>query len=816
MEQHLNIPVSGMTCANCAMNIERSLKKVVGVSAVAVNFASEQASVTYDDGTLGISEIVDAVTKAGYAVLPAKVDLPVRGMTCANCAMTIERTLKKKVPGVIDASVNFATEHASVTYLPAVTSLETMATAIEKAGFTAILPDTGDVPVDTESEAREAEIRNQTRKFITGLVFTVPLFGLSMARDFGLIGAWSHAPWMNWLFLLLASPVQFYTGWDYYVGAFKNLRNRTANMDVLVAMGSSVAYFYSVAVLLLPALGGHVYFETAAVIITLIKMGKMLESRTKGRTGAAIRKLMDLSPKTATVVDGEQEREIPLSQVRAGDVIRVRPGQSIPVDGTLVSGASSVDESMLSGEPIPVDKHPGDSVVGGTINRQGVFTFTAERVGSETALAQIIRLVQDAQGSKAPIQAMADRVAAVFVPAVIAIALIVFAIWWTAGGDFVPAMIRLVAVLVIACPCALGLATPTAIMAGTGKGAEHGVLFKNAESLERAARLDTVVLDKTGTVTEGKPSVTDIHTVDNGPGAESALLRLAAAVEQGSEHPLGKAIVAAARERDMPLPAADDFAAVSGLGVTATVDGREVRVGKPGWFDDTGQDLGALKDVIQGWQTDGKTAMPVVVDDLPTGAIAVSDRVKSDSPDAVAVLHRLGLKVVMITGDNALAAGAIAKMVGIGDVLAEVRPEEKSARVKSFQEDGQLVAMVGDGINDAPALAQADVGMAIGTGTDVAIETADVILSSGSLGGIPRAIGLSRDTMRTIRQNLFWAFIYNIILIPLAAGVLHPFPAFPEMLRSLHPIMAALAMSLSSVTVVSNSLRLYRSKSFHC
>ncbi len=811
MEQHITLPVSGMTCANCAMNIERSLKKLDGVTAAAVNFASEQASVTYADGSLGVAGIVGAITKAGFEVVPATVALPIRGMTCANCAMTIERTLKKKVPGVIDASVNFATEGASVTFLPAVTSVERMAAAIEKAGFTAILPDADGALVDTESEAREAEIRNQTKKFMVGLGFTVPLFVLSMARDFGLTGAWSHAVWVNLLFWMLATPVQFYTGWDYYVGAFKNLRNRTANMDVLVAMGSSVAYAYSVAVILLPAIGGHVYFETAAVIITLIKLGKMLESRTKGRTGAAIRNLMDLTPKTATVVDGATEKEVPLQRVRVGDIIRVRPGQRVPVDGTVIDGVSAVDESMLSGEPIPVDKLAGDAVVGGTINQNGTFTFRADRVGSDTALAQIIKLVRDAQGSKAPIQAMADRVAAVFVPAVIGIALAVFAVWWIFGGGFVDAMIRLVAILVIACPCALGLATPTAIMAGTGKGAESGILFKNAEGLETAAQLDTVVLDKTGTVTEGKPGVTDIHSVARGPDADVALLGLAAAVEQGSEHPLGRAIVAEAKARNLSLMAAVDFAAESGLGVTATVGGRQVRVGKPGWFDDGSVDLGVLNGVLSSYQADGKTAMPVVVDGIPAGVIAVSDSIKPDSADAVTALHRQGLNVVMITGDNALAAEAIARVVSIDEVLSEVRPEEKSARIRELQASGNRVAMVGDGINDAPALAQSDVGMAIGTGTDVAIETADIILSSGSLAGIPKAIGLSRSTMRTIRQNLFWAFIYNIILIPLAAGILYPFAWAPEMLRSLHPMMAALAMSLSSITVVSNSLRLYKS-----
>jgi Cu+-exporting ATPase len=810
MEQNITLPISGMTCANCAMNIERSLKKLDGVSDAAVNFASEQASVTYNETQLGATDIVNAVSKAGFSVVPARVDLPIQGMTCANCAMTIERTLKKKVPGVVDASVNFASERASVAYLPAVTSLENMAAAIEKAGFTAIMPDAEADPSDTEALARAAEISDQTRKFIAGLIFTTPLFVLSMGRDFGLTGTWSHSAWVNILFWILATPVQFYTGWDYYTGAFKNLRNGTANMDVLVAMGSSVAYFYSVAVILSPAIGGHVYFETAAVIITLIKLGKLLESRTKGRTGAAIRKLMDLRPKTATIVEADGERDVPLHQVRVGDVLRVRPGDSVPVDGRLLTGASSVDESMLSGEPIPVDKSAGDAVVGGTINQQGTFTFTAERVGRDTALAQIIKLVQDAQGSKAPIQAMADRVAAVFVPAVIGIALAVFAAWWILGGGFVDAMIRLVAVLVIACPCALGLATPTAIMAGTGKGAERGILFKNAQALEAASALDTVVLDKTGTVTEGRPSVTDVHVADDGLTADD-LLALAAAVESGSEHPLGKSVVAAAKERGLVFSLVDEFSAVSGMGVSGRVDGRKVQVGKPGWFETLDAETGTLATAIGTYQAAGKTAMPVMVDGRPVGVIAVSDRVKADSGAAIQHLHRQGLRLVMLTGDNPLAAGAIADTVGIDDVIAEVPPEKKSQRIAELQAAGKIVAMVGDGINDAPALATADVGMAIGTGTDVAIETADIILSSGSLNGVPNAVDLSRSTMRTIRQNLFWAFIYNIILIPLAAGVLYPFAWAPDMLRSLHPIMAALAMSLSSITVVSNSLRLYRS-----
>jgi len=810
--QTITLPISGMTCANCAMNIERNVKKLPGISGANVNFASEQATVAFDPGTVNVPDIVDKIEQSGFTVGTTGAEFPVRGMTCANCAMNIERTLNRKVPGVVSASVNFASERVSVKYLPSETSLEDMADAIRKIGFEALLPSDVADPEDVEKAAREADIRDQTRKFIVGVVFSLPLFVLSMSRDFGLIGPWSQAPWVNMLFWLLATPVQFYTSWDYYVGAWKNLRNGTANMDVLVAMGSSVAYFYSVAVLFYPALGHHVYFETSAVIITLIKLGKMLEARTKGRSGAAIRKLMDLNPKTATILVGDTEEEIPVSRVQVDDILLLRPGQSVPVDGEVIEGRSAVDESMLTGEPIPVDKSPGDMVVGGTINQEGLLTFRATRVGKETALAQIIRLVQEAQGSKAPIQALADRVAAVFVPSVIAIALVTFTIWWILGGEFVPAMIRLVAVLIIACPCALGLATPTAIMAGTGKGAESGVLFKNSEALERAAALKTVVLDKTGTITEGQPAVTEIVPLSVEKESEEALLGLAASVEQGSEHPLGRAIVAEAKHRNATLEPPQNFKAYGGDGVEARIGASMVRVGKPGWMETEGVDLAEVREAIDGLQSQGKTVMAVAEDGRTKGVIAVSDRVKPDSEQAVDQLRHQHLQVVMLTGDNAQTARAIAEPLGIVDIVSEVRPEEKALRVKDIQTTGRSVAMVGDGINDAPALAQADVGMAIGTGTDVAIETGDVILSSGSLKGVPRAIQLSRATMLTIRQNLFWAFIYNIILIPLAAGVLYPFDGMPEFLRQLHPILAALAMSLSSVTVVSNSLRLYRSK----
>ncbi len=810
--QSITLPVTGMTCANCAMNIERGLTKLPGVDEANVNFAAEQASVIFDPKSASPQDLVDKVEGLGFKVTMAHVDFPVTGMTCANCAMNIERTLNKKVPGVVGAAVNFAAERATVDYLPAMVTVEDLAAAVENAGFGAIIQQEGE-PSDAEAEARRREIDDQARKFTVGVVFALPLFVLSMARDFGLVGMWSHHAWVNWLFLGLATPVQFYTGWDYYVSGLKSLRNKSANMDVLVAMGSSTAYIYSLAVLLLPALDGHIYFETSAVIITLIKMGKLLEARSKGKTGNAIRKLMGLRPKTAFVIRDGKEQEIPIDRVRVQDVVVVRPGERIPVDGQVMEGTSAVDESMLTGEPIPVDKSQGDIVAAGTINGQGMLTFAATRVGRETALAQIIRLVQEAQGSKAPIQALADRVAAVFVPAIILIALVVFGFWWAAAGDFVTAMIRMVAVLVIACPCALGLATPTAIMAGTGKGAEGGILFKNSRALEGATHLSTVILDKTGTITAGKPVVTDAVPCSENDVTGDRLLTIAASVENGSEHPLGKAVVKAARDRSLALLPVQDFKAHGGDGVEASIDGLHVKVGKPHWFDDPpGLIPENLEKRIAAFQSQGKTVMVVSQAGRMMGMLAVADQIKADSPAAIATLKKQGLETVMLTGDNQRAAEAIGRQAGLDRVHAEVRPEGKASRVKALQEAGKRVAMVGDGINDAPALAQADIGFAIGSGTDVAIEAADVILSAGSLKGVPRAIALSRATMATIRQNLFWAFFYNAVLIPIAAGALYPFEGLPMMLRQLHPILAAMAMAFSSVSVVSNSLRLYRAE----
>ena len=809
-----------MHCANCSTTIERNLKKLEGVAEVNVNYANEKATVIFDPSVLDQEAIIGRVRDVGYDVATARVELPITGMTCANCSATIERTLNRKVPGVLAASVNLASERASVEYVPGLVSRAGIVAAIEGIGYGVVEAAGEEAMEDAERAAREAEIADQAQKFWVGVIFSLPLFLLSMGRDFGLLGDWARAAWVNWLFLALATPVQFYTGWDYYVGGFKSLRHGSANMDVLVAMGSSVAYLYSIFVML-GAVGGHVYFETSALIITLIKLGKMLEARAKGRTSEAIKRLMGLRPKTAHVIRDGVEVEVPVVRVAVGDVVLMRPGEQFPVDGLVVEGHSTVDESMLTGESLPVDKKPGDEVVGATINKQGLLKFEATKVGAQTALARIIRLVEEAQGSKAPIQRLADRVSGVFVPAVIAIALVVFVAWFffTPLG-FTAALIRMVAVLVIACPCALGLATPTAIMVGTGKGAENGILFKNSEALELAHQLDAVVLDKTGTITQGEPSVTDIVVAGSGSrGLEGdrilepeTFLRLAASAERGSEHPLGQAIVQEARTRGLALAEVEDFEAVSGQGIVARVEGREVAVGTARLMAAQSVSLNGLEAEVDRLQAEAKTAMLVAIDGDAAGVIAVADTIKPGSREAIAALKHLGLEVIMLTGDNRRTAEAIAAEAGVDRVVAEVLPGDKAARVKALQAKDRFVGMVGDGINDAPALAQADVGIAIGTGTDVAMETADVTLMSGDLRGVPRAIALSKETMRTIKQNLFWAFFYNVILIPIAAGALYPFEGLPPVLRSLHPVLAAAAMAFSSVTVVTNSLRLRRAR----
>lgn len=812
-EQFVTLPITGMSCVNCSANIQKTLEPMSGVTKVEVNFAAEQTTLAYDPSLTNLNLILEKITGLGFSVVLAQAEMPVTGMSCANCAASIEKKLNTDQPGVASAVVNFASERVMVSYLPAKVSLDQIAEKVRNLGFDLILSDDGADAADVEAIARNREIQDQRQKFLIGAAFALPLFLLSMARDFGLTGTWSHGAWVNWLFLLLATPVQFYTGMDYYSGAWNSLKNRTANMDVLIALGSSVAYFYSLAILLLPSLGGHVYFETSAVIITLIKFGKLLEARTKGKTGGAIKKLMGLTPKTTTKIENNTEVEVSISSVKLGDLILIRPGERVPVDGTILEGRSAVDESMLSGEPIPVDKQPGDSITGGTVNGEGLLRFEATRVGKDTALAQIIRMVQEAQGSKAPIQALADRVAAVFVPAVIAIALVTFCIWWGATGEFVPSMIRMVAVLVIACPCALGLATPTAIMAGTGKGAENGILFKRSDALETAAKVDTIVLDKTGTITLGKPVVVDLVPLFTSPDKTvdgQVLLAMAASLEKGSEHPIGKSIVAHARDLGISLSDPKEFRAHAGFGVQGLINGDRFRLGKPGWFDS--DLLESISQQVADLQGQGKTVMILGGEDGLKGILTVSDVLKPDSKSAISALHDSGIRTVMLTGDNIQTAQAIGREVGVTEIVADVQPGEKSGRIEALQKANARVGMVGDGINDAPALARADVGFAIGTGTDVAIETGDVILSSGRLSGIPLAIDISRQTMSTIRQNLFLAFVYNIVLIPVAAGILAPFEVFPDFLRQLHPILAALAMAASSISVVTNSLWLYRRK----
>jgi Cu+-exporting ATPase len=814
----ITIPVVGMTCSSCVRRVERALSEKEGVAEASVNFAAEKASVTYEP-TTSPDELIGAIRDAGYGAEVRETSFGVTGLSCASCVGRVERAVKK-VPGIVDVTVNLATEKATVEYLAGEVDVGTIERAIEGAGYGVIREEEASV-----EDVHEREYRKLKGNFLLAAALTALILLGSLPHMLGFEFPVSMTL-LNFGLLAFATPVQFLAGWRFYEGAWAALRHGQANMNTLVVMGTSAAYLYSVVATLAPQLfavgRADVYFDTSSLIITLILLGRLLEARAKGRTNEAVKKLAGLEAKTARVVRGGEELDVPVESVEIGDVVVVRPGEKIPVDGRLVSGESAVDESMITGESISVTKRDGDEVIGATVNGSGSFRLEATKVGQDTALYQIMRMVEDAQGSKAPIQRLADRISAVFVPAVIGVAAGTFVIWLLLGSEpaLTFALLNTVAVLIIACPCAMGLATPTSIMVGTGKGAESGILIRGGEALEGAHKLDTVVLDKTGTLTRGEPQLTDI-VVKYGI-REEELLRLVASAERTSEHPLGEAIVRGAKDHGLPLAEADTFEAVSGGGIRARVEGREVLVGSRRFLSEASVSEDGLLPEAEELAREGKSTIFVAVDGRPAGLVAVADVVRDEAREAVGRLHGLGLEVAMLTGDNRRTAEAIARKLGIDRVVAEVRPEDKSNEVKRLQAEGKRVGMVGDGINDAPALAQADVGIAIGTGTDVAMEAADVTLISGDLRGVARAIGLSKATVRNVEQNLFWAFAYNVALIPVAAGVLYPLfseGSVPEVLRPvlgeygfLNPVLAAAAMALSSVTVISNALRLRRAK----
>lgn len=797
--KHTTLQLTGMTCAACANRIEKGLNKLEGVANANVNFALEKASVTYDPAIVDMNQMEATIKKLGYGTAKEVVDFAVEGMTCAACANRIEKGLNK-LSGVTSATVNFAMETARVEFVSSEISVKDMQNKVQQLGYKAMTKQ------ENKGDHREKEVRRYKMNLLISAILSLPLLW-SMVGHFTFT-SWIYVPdiFMNpWMQLILATPVQFYVGRQFYVGAYKALRNGSANMDVLVSLGTSAAYFYSLYLtidwMLAGAAAHHgpsLYYETSAVLITLVLMGKLFESLAKGRTSEAIKSLMGLQAKTALVIRDGQEIVIPVDEVITGDVVLVRPGDKIPVDGEVLEGNSSVDESMLTGESIPVEKRAGDAVIGATINKNGMLRVKATKVGKETALAQIIKVVEEAQGSKAPIQRVADVISGIFVPIVVAIAIIAFLVWYffVTPGDFAESLEKAIAILVIACPCALGLATPTSIMAGSGRAAELGILFKGGEHLEQTHKIDTIILDKTGTVTKGKPELTDVLTDAN----EEDFLRLVGAAERNSEHPLAEAIVAGIQERNIVLPGTEAFEAIPGYGIKAVVEGKELLIGTRRLMDKFAVDAKTAYDTMAQLEENGKTAMLVAIDGQYSGIVAVADTIKETSKAAVIRLKEMGIQVIMITGDNERTAKAIAAQVGIDHVLAEVLPEGKAEEVKKLQAQGKIVAMVGDGINDAPALATANIGMAIGTGTDVAMEAADVTLMRGDLSSIPDAIYMSRKTMSNIKQNLFWALGYNTLGIPIAAiGLLAPW-------------VAGAAMALSSVSVVLNALRLQRAK----
>jgi Cu+-exporting ATPase len=809
-----SIHITGMTCTTCARTIKKGLSQTPGVEQADVNFASEKASIKYDPTKVDLDKIKNAVSQLGYGVATRKSIFPVGGMTCASCVARVEEALSS-VPGVISASVNLASEKATVEYLEG-TAVADMSRAVKDAGYE-LGPEAQ--ALEDVATAAQREIRILRNRFIVAAVLAASIMVLGWGPAF--VGK-------SYLLWALATPVQFWAGLRFYRGAWGALKHKTSDMNTLIAVGTSVAYFYSMTAVIAPSLftsgilESNLYFDTSAAIIALILLGRFLEARARGQTSEAIKKLIGMQPKTALVIREGEQREIPVEEVQVGDVILVRPGERVPVDGIVHQGYSSIDESMITGESIPVEKKVGDEVIGATINKTGSLEIEASKVGKDTTLAHIVRMVEEAQGSKAPIQRLADVIASYFVPAVIGAALVTFVIWYFVGPApaLTFAFLNFVAVLVIACPCALGLATPTAIMVGTGKGAEHGVLIRNGEALERAHQINTVLLDKTGTLTRGEPEVTDIISAHS--FSQEKVLQLAASAEHSSEHPLGEAVVKAALEKKLELSPSSDFNAIPGQGIEALVEGKKLLLGNLKLMEERGFSLNGLEKKAAELLEEGKTVMFLGQDSQVAGIIALADTLKPGAKEAVQTLRKMGIEPAMLTGDNRRTAGAIAREAGIDRVLAEVLPEHKAEEVKKLQEEGKVVAMVGDGINDAPALAQADIGIAIGTGTDVAIETGDITLISGDLMGVVTAISLSKRTMRTIRQNLFWAFAYNTALIPVAAGVLYLVFGKTGVPSGLHfilgeygflnPILAAAAMAASSITVVSNSLRLRRFK----
>ncbi|WP_055105909.1 heavy metal translocating P-type ATPase [Paenibacillus ihumii] len=799
--KEINLQISGMTCAACAVRIEKGLNKLEGVEEANVNFALEKTKIKYDPSKTDMNKFQQKVESLGYKIVTEKAEFDISGMTCAACAAKIEKRLNK-LDGVNKAAVNFAVETALVEYNPDEVSTADMMEAIKKLGYSLILKEEN----AEKGDHKEREIQQQKGKFIFSAILSFPLLWAMVSHFEFTSFIWLPEMFMNpWVQLALATPVQFIVGGQFYIGAYKALRNKSANMDVLVALGTSAAYFYSL-YLSFASIGSgthmvELYYETSAVLITLIILGKLFEAKAKGRSSEAIKKLMGLQAKTATVLRNGQEISIPIEEVLTGDIVYVKPGEKVPVDGIITEGRSALDESMITGESIPVDKTIGDTVIGSTINKNGFLKMEATKVGKDTALAQIIKVVEEAQGSKAPIQRLADQISGIFVPIVVGIAVVTFLIWYffVTPGNFAESLEKFIAVLVIACPCALGLATPTSIMAGSGRAAEYGILFKGGEHLETAHRIDTIILDKTGTITNGKPTLTDVILANE--HNESEFLRLVGAAEKSSEHPLAEAIVEGIKEKGIPFGSSESFEAIPGFGIQSRVDGKELLIGtrrlmKKHNISVPDAQLARMEDL----EKQGKTAMLVAIDNEFAGIVAVADTVKETSQEAIARLRKLGLDVVMITGDNTQTAKAIAHQVGIDHVIAEVLPEGKAEEVKKLQKAGKKVAMVGDGINDAPALATADIGMAIGTGTDVAMEAADITLIRGDLNSIADAIYMSKMTIRNIKQNLFWALAYNSLGVPVAA------------LGFLAPWVAGAAMAFSSVSVVLNALRLQRIK----